>query len=162
MNDIDYQNAVHLAVIIEGQLSIDRPQAAVVPTSNPGCENEHYIGLVMRVYSDKSDLSTFRGYIAFRYCEVKYKTKVSYLPRFSSIELRNPDFDPFPTPVKVHFAPSKVKDDDGVQYADAVAEVANSGITAALEREALLHSKIGEGSLKKVYAKILDLVDGVL
>lgn len=162
MSEVDYQNAVHLAAIIEGQLSTDRPDAAIMPTSNPGSESEHYIGLVMRVYSDKNNLHTFRGYITFRYCEVKRKAKISFLPLFSSIELRDTDFKPFPTPVKVHFAPLKVQTDDSIQYLDAVTEVANSGVTDAMEKEALFRSKIGESSLKKIYAKILDLIDGII
>ena len=162
MNDVNYHNSVHLAAIIEGQLAQDRPNAIIVPTSNPGKDDEHYIGLVMRVYADGSNLNTFKGYVTFRYCEVKRKAKVLFLPVLSSIELRDEDFNPFPTPVKIHFEPNKVQTEDALAWTQALTEANASGIVDLRQKEEFFMSKLGEGRLNVAYEKILDLIDGTL
>jgi hypothetical protein len=53
MNDISYRNVLHLGVLIQSQLKADRPDYWLEVTSNPGEENEHYIGLVQRIYKMK-------------------------------------------------------------------------------------------------------------
>ena len=158
MATINYQDPLHLAVMVQGRLSVDRPDALVIVTSNPGEGNEHYIGLIQRVYSNKNDLKTFVGYIAYRYCEVKYKKKREHLPVFSSIELRNADFDEYKPSVKVHFLDYKVNNEDPKIYQEAETVVAASGLIGD-DAHKLLANEIGKRVFEKAYAKILDFID---
>ena len=116
MPNINYQDPLHLAVMVQGRLSVDRPDALVVITSNPGEDDKHYIALVQRVYSNKNDLNSFVGYITYRYREVRFRKKESYLPAFSSIEIRDADFNEYNPPVKIHFDPKKVQAEDSNLY----------------------------------------------
>lgn len=152
MGKIDYQNPIHLAVLIEGMLAVERPQALLVLTSNPGDKQESYNALVLRVYSNKNNLKSFVGYITFRYNAVQWWRKTEYLPTFSSIECRDHNFKPFPTPRKIHFAPLKTKQEDPAIYTQAQH---NSQLT-----NTPLGNEIGELVLKKAKQMILDFVDG--
>ena len=157
MATIDYLNPVHLAVAIEGQLAIDRPNALICPTSNPGEASQHYIALALRVYSDKNDLKSFKGYIAFRYKDVRFSRKTEKLPSFSSIELLDDEFRCFTPPKKTHFRPDKVSFEDTPLYNASMAACSDpSGNVDAKAFEQLL----AEQCLRKSYQAILDLVDG--
>lgn len=159
MTKISYQNPLHLAVMVQGRLSVDRPDALVVVTSNPGEDDKHYIALVQRVYSKKDDLNSFKGYVTYRFCEVKYKQKRSFLPELSSMELRNADFDEYNPPVKIHFHPRKVGSEDPQLYLEAGASTAGSGLQGA-EANEFFAEELGKGAFEKAYAKILNLIDG--
>ena len=157
MATINYLNPVHVAVAIEGQLAVDRPNALICPTSNPGEASQHYIALALRVYSDKSDLKSFKGYITFRYCEVRFYKKTEQLPRFSSVELLNVDFLPFNPPRKVHFDTEKASVEDPALSASLATQ--HQGAAIRSYSDAYIKA-MSEACLKKAYKAILDLVDG--
>lgn len=157
--DANYQNPIHLAVIIEGQLATDRPSALICPTSNPGDKNEHYNCLVFRVYSDKNDLNSFKGYLTFRYNEVYRKKKTQALPTFSSIEIRDSDFNSYVPPKKVHFDINKFMTDFPTQGAMLVVQASQAGGTS-VEQLARLGQLVGESALKHLYPMLLNLIDG--
>lgn len=158
MAKISYQDPLHLAVMVQGRLSVDRPNALVVATSNPGEDDKHYIAIIQRVYSNKDNLQTFAGYITYRLCEVRYKQKRNFLPRLSSMELRDCEFNEYKPPIKVHFHRDKVAKEDPQLYLEAGAATAESGLQGD-EADRLFEEKIGELAFEKAYAKILDLVD---
>lgn len=159
MAKISYQNPLHLAVIVQGRLAVDRPNALVVVTSNPGEDDKHYIALIQRVYADKNNLQTFVGYITYRLCEVRFWRKRAFLPELSSMELRNADFNEYNPPVKVHFHRKKVELEDPQLYLEAGASTAGSGLQ---DKEAyeFFGEELGKGAFEKAYSKILDLIDG--
>lgn len=159
MAKISYQNPLHLAVMVQGRLAVDRPNALVVVTSNPGEDDKHYIAIIQRVYADKDNLKTFVGYITYRFCEVKYKQKRTFLPELSSMELRDEDFNEYNPPVKIHFHPRKVGSEDPQLYLEAGASTAGSGLTGK-EANEFFAEEVGKGAFEKAYAKILDLIDG--
>lgn len=159
MPNINYQDPLHLAVMVQGRLSVDRPHALVVITSNPGEDDKHYIALVQRVYSNKNDLSSFVGYITYRYREVRFRKKESYLPAFSSIEIRDADFNEYNPPVKIHFDPKKVQAEDGNLYQKANLTAVAAALPGGGVDDNLLRNEIGKGAFDKVYAKVLDLID---
>lgn len=159
MPSINYQDPLHLAVMVQGRLSVDRPHALVVITSNPGEDDKHYIALVQRVYSDKNDLNSFVGYITYRYREVRFRKKESYLPAFSSVEIRDADFNEYNPPVKIHFDPKKVKAEDTNLYQKANLAAVAAALPGGGVDDNLLRDEIGKGAFEKVYAKILDLID---
>lgn len=154
--ETNYQNPLHLAIIMEGQLEADRPDALLCVTSNPGEKDEHYNCLVLRVYSDKNDLNSFKGYVTFRYNEVKYRKKTEVLPEFSSIEIRDGQFNPFTPQRKIHFCLRKYGNDYPTDFANlAVQASATPG-----DQTANLLQAVGQTALKKAYQLLLDLVDG--
>jgi hypothetical protein len=159
MPNINYQDPLHLAVMVQGRLSVDRPHALTVVTSNPGEDDKHYIALVQRVYSNKNDLSSFVGYITYRYREVRFRKKESYLPAFSSIEIRDADFNEYNPPVKIHFDPKKVQAEDGNLYQKANLTAVAAALPGGGVDDDLLRNEIGKGAFEKVYAKVLDLID---
>jgi hypothetical protein len=159
MPKINYQDPLHLAVMVQGRLSVDRPHALTVVTSNPGEDDKHYIALVQRVYSNKNDLSSFVGYITYRYREVRFRKKESYLPAFSSIEIRDADFNEYNPPVKIHFDPKKVQAEDGNLYQKANLTAVAAALPGGGVDDDLLRNEIGKGAFEKVYAKVLDLID---
>lgn len=159
MPNINYQDPLHLAVMVQGRLSVDRPHALTVVTSNPGEDDKHYIALVQRVYSNKNDLSSFVGYITYRYREVRFRKKESYLPAFSSIEIRDADFNEYNPPVKIHFDPKKVQAEDGNLYQKANLTAVAAALPGGGVDDNLLRNEIGKGAFEKVYAKVLDLID---
>lgn len=159
MPNINYQDPLHLAVMVQGRLSVDRPHALVVVTSNPGEDDKHYIALVQRVYSNKNDLSSFVGYITYRYREVRFRKKESYLPAFSSIEIRDADFNEYNPPVKIHFDPKKVQAEDSNLYQKANLTAVAVALPGGGVDDNLLRNEIGKGAFDKVYAKVLDLID---
>lgn len=159
MPNINYQDPLHLAVMVQGRLSVDRPDALVVITSNPGEDDKHYIALVQRVYSDKNDLSSFVGYITYRYREVRFRKKEAYLPAFSSIEIRDADFNEYNPPVKIHFDPKKVKAEDSNLYQKANLAAVAAAFPGGGVDDNLLRDEIGRGAFEKAYTKVLDLID---
>lgn len=157
MATINYLNPVHLAVAIEGQLAVDRPNALICPTSNPGEASQHYVALALRVYSDKNDLKSFKGYITFRYKEVRFSKKTEKLPPFSSIELLDDEFRSFTPPKKIHFRPDKVAFDDTHLHNACMAACSDpSGNVDAKAFEQLLAKEC----LRKAYLAIRDMIDG--
>lgn len=159
MAKISYQNPLHLAVMVQGRLAVDRPNALVVVTSNPGEDDKHYIAIIQRVYADKNNLQTFVGYITYRFCEVKYKQKRAFLPELSSMELRDKDFNEYNPSVKIHFHPRKVGLEDAQLYLEAGASTAGSGLKGQ-EADEFFAEELGKGAFEKAYSKILDLIDG--
>lgn len=158
MAKISYQDPLHLAVMVQGRLSVDRPGALVAVTSNPGESDKHYIAIVQRVYSAKSNLQTFVGYITYRFCEVRFWRKNAFLPRLSSMELRDCNFNEYNPPIKIHFHRDKVAKEDPQLYLEAGAAAAASGLSGE-EADKLFEEEIGERAFEKAYAKILDLID---
>ena len=159
---VDYQDPLAIALMIKANLSQDRPNALVVLTSNPGQNKDHYIALVQRVYADKNDLNSFVGYITYRYNDVKRKAKKTFLPEFSSIEIRDSDFYLFDPPLKTHFFPAKVEQTDPQRYASAEAVTSanlNSAVSQAM-RDDYLAQTIGQDALMEVYDNVLALIDG--
>lgn len=159
MAKISFQDPLHLAVMVQGRLAVDRPDALVVVTSNPGEDDKHYIAIIQRVYSDKNNLKTFVGYITYRLCEVKYRQKRTFLPELSSMELRDGDFNEYNPAIKVHFHPRKVGSEDPQLYLEAGASTAASGLQGK-EANEFFAEELGKGAFEKAYAKILDLIDG--
>lgn len=159
MPSISFQDPLHLAVMVQGRLAVDRPDALVVLTSNPGEEAEHYIALIQRVYSNKNDLTSFVGYITYRYRNVEHWSKRKFLPKFSSMELRGQNFDAYNPPVKFHFREDLIGSEDPVIYIEAGAATAGSGLTGD-DKDRFFREQIGERVFDKAYSKILDLIDG--
>lgn len=162
-NEVNYQNPLHLAVIIEGMLAVERPQALLVLTSNPGDKSESYNALVLRVYRDANDLNSFVGYIAFRYNAVYRFKKTTALPTFSSIECRDYDFKPFPTPRKIHFDPRKAELESPQEWLQASFEASQNTVASVANADPYMDffsNKLGELLLKKAKPMILDFIDG--
>lgn len=159
MPNINYQDPLHLAVMVQGRLSVDRPNALVVVTSNPGEDDKHYIGLVQRVYANKDELRSFVGYITYRYREVRFRNKEVCLPTFSSMEIRDKDFKEYNPSVKIHFDPKKVEIEDNNLYQKANLAAAAAALPGGGVDENLLRDEVGKGAFDKAYAKILDLID---
>lgn len=161
---VDYQDPLALALLIKANLLQDRPDALVVLTSNPGTVKDHYVALVQRVYADKNDLTSFKGYITYRYKNVKIKSKTAFLPEFSSIEVLNRDFMPYDPPLKTHFHPDKVSVSAPSRFSAAQTAVsAQLPPNAPLsQREDLLFQWIGENALMEVYDRVVKLIDGVI
>ena len=158
--EVNYQNPLHLAAIIEGSLSVDRPNAHLAVTSNPGTDDDHYIALVQRVYRDKGCLADFAGYITYRFREVKRNRKTQYLPVFSSIEIRDYDFQPLNPPVKVHFNPDKAEKDDPAFFAAQQQSFIPDPAKSEGENYIDFSQSLGKAALGLIYKSILDLVDG--
>lgn len=156
---VDFQNPICLALIIENNLSMDRPQALLDLTSNPGKEDDHYIALTLRVYRDKDNLTDFAGYITFRYNEVKWRPKTLMRPKFSSIELRNQSFDCYDPAKKFHFLPRKVDPKDP-NYIKAEADATLAGITGDVASSDYFAQQLGCYVLTDAYHALLDLIDG--
>ena len=156
-SEVNYQNPLHLAVIIEGMLAVERPQALLVLTSNPGDKSESYNALVLRAYRNANDLTSFVGYIAFRYNAVYRAKKTTTLPTFSSIECRDYDFKSFPTPRKIHFDPRKAQSESPKEWAQASYDASLN--PAGLNMD-YFSNRLGELLLKKAKPMILDFIDG--
>ena len=164
MDGISYRNVLHLGVLIQSQLKADRPDYWLEVTSNPGEESEHYIGLVQRIYKMKSltlkdgtpvkVIDKFVGYITYRFNEVRRSRKITSFPVFSSIEVRDEDFNPLATPIKVHFDKKKVLKEDPAYVAPADADAAQQGLGP---RDAL--QAFWKGRLELAYAAILNYID---
>ena len=155
---IDFQDSLSLALIIKNNVAQDRPNAVIAVTSNPGTSDDHYVALVQRVYADGNDLNSFVGYISYRYKEVRRKSKRSFLPEFSSIEILNPDFQSYNPPRKFHFHVDKV-DQANPSFQQAFADLASSGITDKDAQDKYFAQKLGEYVLTEVYQEVLGLID---
>ena len=161
---ISYRNILHLGVLIESQLKIDRPDYQLEPTSNPGEDSEHYIGLVQRIYKIRDvtlpngttgkTVDKFIGYIVYRFNEVRFRPKRMNLPVFSSIEVRDEDFNVLPIPIKIHFDKKKVTNEDPSYVAKADADAAQQGLGIAAALQAFW-----KGRLEIAYAAILNYID---
>ena len=155
---IDFQDSLSLALIIKNNVAQDRPNALIAVTSNPGTKDDHYIAFVQRVYADANDLNSFVGYISYRYKEVRRKSKRSFLPEFSSIEILNPDFKSYDPPRKFHFHVEKV-DQANQSYLSALADLALSGIVDKNAQDEYFAQRLGEYVLAEAYQDILGLID---
>lgn len=156
---INYQNPIHLAKLIEEKLSVDRPKALVQWTSNPGSDDEHYIALVLRVYSDASNLNTDKARIAFRANEVRYRKANAYLPELSSVEILTKDFKHKGAGWKIHFSPKKVAAEDPALYAKCQTIIGQLIIATEAEKQKILANLIGEECFEKTYNLILSAID---
>lgn len=167
--DFPYGDPLYLATLLKQQIKEDRPDALVALTSNPGKEADHYIGLALRVYQRQDNLFTFKGYIVFRFNEVKWKRKTSNLPEFSSIELRDRDFNEFNPPKKIHFHPVKVAAEDphlehqvlvdAKSYLQKISSFTNTAPTNDDLRD-IVRNFTAYARLGNIYPTILDLIDG--
>ena len=167
--DFPYGDPLLLAPLIKKKIEQDRPDALIALTSNPGKEADHYIGLALRVYQRRDNLSTFEGYIVFRFNEVKWRKKTTNLPEFSSIELRDHDFNEFNPPKKIHFHPVKVAAEepylehrvlaDAKNHLQKISSLTNTAPTNDDLRDVVRNFTAYE-RLGVVYPMILDLIDG--
>lgn len=149
---VNYQDALDLCECLRGELAIDRPDAKVVPTCNPGTKQNKYVMMICRVYSQKNPLK-FEGYLEFRSNEVYFRKRDQELPVLSSVAFYKGEDYQDVGKVKVHFCPDKVLSEDPNLYQDAE-DACNNDSTLDLSQE------IGIRSLRKAYAKLKDLVDG--
>lgn len=133
-------------------------------TPNPGVDDERrFIHAVYRVYSNKNNLNSFKGYVTFRCNEVKYKKKTQALPDFSSIELRDSNFNSFVSNQKYHFYPAKIPAGSPVlTKADTLVQIYTGLHTGNPGYEDEFKQRVGELMLYEFYPALIKLIDGQL
>lgn len=154
------QNITHLSVMFQGEFAQSHPNIRFEPTLVPS--GEKYVALTERVFEvdpKTKRILNFYGYVEYRICEVRYKSRMQYLPVFSSIEVRGYQHEHY-IGGKIHFAPHKVQNDDPTLYAEAQRD-ANASVAADpnLDLDEEIAFQIGLRCYKKAVVLINDLID---
>ena len=150
------QNITHLSVMFQGEFAKKYPNVRFEPTLTP--KGEDYVSLTERVFEidpHSKRILNFYGYVEYRICEVRRKSRMQFLPVFSSIEVRGYGHEQY-VGGKVHFAPHKVMNDDPALYADAEHEAhVDCGADPTLDIDEEIAYQVG----RRCYAKAVKLID---
>lgn len=157
---INYGDFPQLSILLVSQLEKDREDVHLLPTGNPGEENDRYIGLVQQIRKGKdldrngAVIGHVIGYVTYRLNEFRYRSKNECLPVFSSIEIRDASFAVLQPPIKIHFGRDKVIQDDPTFVANADAEAISLGLSGLERSQAFLKKR-----LNVAYDELLKYVD---
>ena len=158
--DFDPRDVVSLSIVLREKVHTLRPELGFRVTTNPGNDKEHYIALCEKVYEFQGDqIIKFFGYVTYRLKEVRFQSKFVYIPEFSSVEVRKPDFSTF-ADGKVHVLADKVNTEDPNLVAQAITTAKANPTKYGFGYD--LAYEIVKQRIPLIVDKIIQMVDGTL